>query len=186
MEVTENVHHEQSRSLCIQECLHIRMTTQKKFHPRLSVRSTLNPYRTACGRYRFKLRDVRLTQGTIIDKHGDPVTFCKQTEFTRCYRRREHHRFQVMRRCKSNQRPIRLPTALRAENRIRLSVNQGSNTFMQLNGFDRVASPHFSPGSRMLAQGSCVRTPRWRESGSRSYHLSEAQVRARENQPGPG
>ena len=30
----------------------------------------------------------------------------------------------------------------------------------------------------MLAQGSCVRTPRWRGSGSRSYHLSEAQVAA--------
>jgi hypothetical protein len=38
----------------------------------------------------------------------------------------------------------------------------------------------------MLAQDSGVRTPRWNESGSRSYHLSEAQVRVRENQPGPG
>jgi len=48
------------------------------------------------------------------------------------------------------------------------------------------ASQHFSPGSRMLAQGSCVRTPLWNESGSRSYHLNEEQVRARENKPGPG
>jgi hypothetical protein len=38
----------------------------------------------------------------------------------------------------------------------------------------------------MLAPGSCVQPPCWNESGSRSYHLSEAQVRARENQPGPG
>jgi hypothetical protein len=38
----------------------------------------------------------------------------------------------------------------------------------------------------MLAQGSCVWTSLWSESGSRSYHLSEEQVQARENQPGPG
>jgi hypothetical protein len=38
----------------------------------------------------------------------------------------------------------------------------------------------------MLAQGSWVWTPLWSKSGSRSYHLSEEQVQARENQPGPG
>jgi len=47
-------------------------------------------------------------------------------------------------------------------------------------------SPDFSPGSRMLAQDSHVWTPLWNESGSRSYHLSEEPVLARENQPGPG
>jgi hypothetical protein len=38
----------------------------------------------------------------------------------------------------------------------------------------------------MLAQASRVWTPLWRESGSRRYHLSEEQVQAREDQPGPG
>jgi hypothetical protein len=38
----------------------------------------------------------------------------------------------------------------------------------------------------MLAQGSCAWTPFWSESGSRSYHLSEEQVQARENKPGTG
>jgi hypothetical protein len=38
----------------------------------------------------------------------------------------------------------------------------------------------------MLAQGSCVWTPLWSESGSCSYHLSEEQVQTREYQPGPG
>jgi len=35
-------------------------------------------------------------------------------------------------------------------------------------------------------QGSCVRTPLWSERGSRSYLLSEEQVRARANPPRPG
>ena len=48
------------------------------------------------------------------------------------------------------------------------------------------ASPHRSPASRMLAEFAATRAPVWSESGSRSYHLSEAQVRAREYQPGPG
>ena len=34
----------------------------------------------------------------------------------------------------------------------------------------------------MLAQGSCDRTQLWSEKGSRSYLLSEEQVRARENE----
>jgi hypothetical protein len=38
----------------------------------------------------------------------------------------------------------------------------------------------------MLAQESGVWTPLWSESSSRSYYLSEEQVQAHDDQPGPG
>ncbi len=48
------------------------------------------------------------------------------------------------------------------------------------------ANPHFSPGSRMLAKRPGDWTPRWNETHSRRYGLSEAQVQAFEIEPGPG
>jgi hypothetical protein len=62
----------------------------------------------------------------------------------------------------------------------------GSVAIQDMNPVARLASPDFSPGSRMLAQESCAWTPLWSERGSRSYHLSEQQVQVHENQPGPG
>ena len=59
---------------------------------------------------------------------------------------------------------------------------EGQQNFYELPAF----SPHLSPASRMLADFAAARAPGWSESGSRSYHLSEEQVQARENKPGPG
>ena len=52
--------------------------------------------------------------------------------------------------------------------------------------YDQETSPHIAPVSGMLARGRCDWAPFWSESHSCSYDLSEEQVQAWLNKPGPG
>ncbi len=48
------------------------------------------------------------------------------------------------------------------------------------------ASPHFSPGSRELAQDWCGWTPLWKRKGSDDYLFGEEQGQACQDKPEPG
>lgn len=132
MKIAHHIDTKQRRGFGIEKSCQVGMPMFQQRDSQLVIYPCLNLRRLACDGDGIDLRHIIQMLAAAIDDQRHLGTSAQQFVFSGCNWRGEEAMFQILGKCKSDQRAIRLAFSLGAENAKRLLAHQEADSIVQI------------------------------------------------------